>query len=300
MYKCESLDKNLTVRMVWPKTDSAFEHSHIHNTQRPTSCVSTTTLCDIGPTNMSIYTPIFPPLSSSPMRLASTSSASSSSMMNTSQNSDSARLTRLHLALASLPAEIEPPSRPSSPEFQSRVEKLRVRIEESVKQTGDAREIVKLNSVLFGGIASAESCSRPTVTEEDGPWPLVETEEEWINWEKEWLAKHASRSNDAKGKQRETIPLKSQPTLSSREKVANWQAGVQATPTDSTTPVQRDSQTPAKITGNSLGFPVVKRPSILKDAKAKQQGPSPNFSQSTQPTQSQKSKPQDVEVWYHS
>jgi hypothetical protein len=222
---------------------------------------------------MSIHTPIFPKTNTQLTRLASSSSQSTLSTANIEGTADSTRLSQWHLALTSLPHELAPSSRPSSPSGESRVEKLRVKIREAVTNNGDLREIVKLNSVQFGGRADPDSYRRIDATDDDGPWPLFDTEEEWVAWEKDWYARRAAQPNDLKGKQREAISLKAQPSLSSREKVANWQAELQKVislnPSNVSSTPPTSSQSKLATSGNALGFPVVKRAGTLKETKQK-------------------------------
>lgn len=175
------------------------------------------------------------------------------------------------------------------------MEALRTRIGDLLSSNGDFREIVRLNSVLFGGRFGASANRTVVATEDDGPWPLCETEEEWFAWEEEWRARRgAQQPKDVKGKQRESISLKAQLSLSSREKVANWQASLQkvaSMDSDGISGVNTSSNQPQHSlgqsvgAGNALGFPVVKRTVVLKETKSK---PRTTSSQATDSMSSRK------------
>lgn len=149
---------------------------------------------------------------------------------------------------------------------------MREKIRDAAVNQADVRPLAKLNVTQFGGrLAAAESLRQVAASSNPTSWPLFETEEEWVTWEENWLANGAG-GRGSKGKERETNSLRVQPTLSSREKVANWQASLQTVPSSvSLNTVPQTSQSKSDDTGNALGFRAKKRTLPLNDVKVKSQ-----------------------------
>lgn len=230
---------------------------------------------------MSLYTPVFPPTDPPTTR---TSPASSYTSTPTAKQqrvvSYSSRLSQLHLAIASLPEELSPPSAPSSPTSQARSAIIQTEIERAVREGRNITDFCKLRSTQLGYVSKQPAYT--SLEGEDGvvPWILAETEEEWFEWE-ETMARQRSRQ---KGKERaHPVPPPAPPlTLSqnAHDKVLSWKARLEP-PTSSPLTV---TTAPASTTRSSLGFPVVKRSSMLKESKLKAMKPSAPLDLSPRPT----------------
>ena len=223
---------------------------------------------------LTLYTPVFPNAGKS--------------------NPLSKSLSHLHLALASLPAELAPPSRPASPEFNSRRKAVHddVRaacsaVDGQTSHSGWARvyQLVDMTCTRSRFKKSATRVERKD-PEEGIPWILAETEEEWAEWEKarEKVKSRLRRTDtevvDKRG--HPYAPGTSSKQVNLREKVTSWKAHVDRSfhedediihePKSSNPATTRGSQpSSAKKRASPLDFPVVK-PSTLKankDAKAK-------------------------------
>jgi len=211
-------------------------------------------------------------------------------------------LSHLHLALASLPAELAPPSRPPSPGFNSRRQAVYDNVRAAYNAVGGQTSHGGWTQVyrLVDMTCTRSRFKKPTTRierrdpEEDVPWILAETEEEWAEWEKtREKAKSRLRRTDT-----EVVEQRGHPSTSGtsskrvnlRDKVTSWKAQVDRSfhededivhePKSSNPATARSSQpSSAKKRVSPINFPVIK-PSTLKannDAKAKgkaKQGPS--------------------------
>ncbi|KAI5118425.1 hypothetical protein M0805_005509 [Coniferiporia weirii] len=210
---------------------------------------------------MSLYTPLFPPTNPPPSRMASSSSLSS---VETAKRppilSYSSRLSQWHLAIAALPDELCPPSAPSSPTSKARSEKLQAEINQAVQNGLNASDFCKLRSTGLGYATTKPITNVPETTneqEQDVPWILADTEEEWFEWERMMSERRAKST----GKVREAFAPPDVKSRNAREKVMNWKARLQ--PSSSHASVHTVSN------GSPLGFPVIKRTSMLKESKPK-------------------------------
>lgn len=212
---------------------------------------------------MSLYTPVFPPTEVPPLEAAPSSSLSSTSTGTKRPQglSYTSRLSHWHLSIAALPEELHPASEPSSPTSQERSEKLQATIEEAVRGGRYIGDLCNLRSTKLGYATRQPAASHDGL---DIPYILADTEEEWLEWER----RVAERRANFKGKQPESlkfVPPKSKP-LSSRDKVMGWKTGLVP---PSKPAMEKTSSQPNETQQARLGFPVVKRSSMLKTTKAK-------------------------------
>ncbi|KAL5528945.1 hypothetical protein ACEPAG_4919 [Sanghuangporus baumii] len=232
---------------------------------------------------MSLYTPVFPP--TDPPADKTPSSSSLSSVESQKQQRDlsySSRLAQWHLAIASLPYELCPPSSPLSPDSQARSAILQSEIENAVREGRNITDLCKLRSTKFGYATKQPAHNR--LEQGDGiPWVLAETEEEWFEWEREVAQRRAQQ----KGKERaNNSPPPNTKSLNAHDKVVSWKAGLLP---PSVSPVTASSAPSASTGRSSLGFPVVKRSTMVKGNKSKtnkaamriKSSPRPNFEAQT-------------------
>jgi len=203
-------------------------------------------------------------------------------------------LSHLHLTLASLPAELAPPSRPSSPGFNSRRQAVYDNVRAAYNAVGGQTSHGGWTQVyrLVDMTCTRSRFKKPTTRiertdpEEGVPWILAETEEEWAEWEKaREKAKSRLRRTDT-----EIVEQRGHPSTSGtsskrvnlRDKVTSWKAQVDRSfhededivhePKSSNPATARSSQpSSAKKRVSPINFPVIK-PSTLQasnDAKAK-------------------------------
>lgn len=225
-----------------------------------------------GPT---LYTPVFP-----------TSGKS---------NPLAKSLSHLHLALASIPAELAPSSRPPSPGSKARRQVVYDNIRAAYNTAGGQTSHTNWSQVYrLVDMTCTRSKFKKSATrverkdpEKDVPWILAETEEEWAEWEKarEKLKPKLRRTDT------EVVGQQAHPSASGtsskqvnlRDKVTSWKAQVDRSfhenediirePKSSNPSTTKGSQqSSAKKRASPLDFPVVK-PSALKvhkDDKAMQ------------------------------
>jgi hypothetical protein len=204
-------------------------------------------------------------------------------------------LSHLHLALASIPAELAPPSRPPSPGFNSRRQVVYDNVRAAYNAAGGRTshsgwtQVYRLVDMTCTRSRFKKSATRVERRdpEEGVPWILAETEEEWAEWEKarEKVKSRLKRSDT------EVVDQQGHPSASGasskqvnlRDKVTSWKAHVDRSfhedddiihdPKSSNPATTRSSQpSSAKKRASPLDFPVVK-PSTLrahKDGKARQ------------------------------
>ena len=194
-------------------------------------------------------------------------------------------LSHLHLALASVPAELAPPSRPPSPGFNSRrqvvYDNIRAAYDAAGGQTSHSGwthvyRLVDMTCTRSRFKKSATRIERKD-PEEGVPWILAETEEEWAEWEKaREKTKFRLRRTDT-----EVVDQQGHPSASGasskqvnlRDKVASWKAQVDRSfhededivhePKSSNPATTRGSRSSStKKRASPLDFPVVK-PSTL-------------------------------------
>lgn len=212
-----------------------------------------------------LYTPVFPtPGKSNPLAKS---------------------LSHLHLALASIPAELAPPSRPPSPGFNSRrqvvYDNVRAAYNAAGGQTshGGWTQVYRLVDMTCTRSRFKKSATRVERKdpEKDAPWILAETEEEWAEWEKaREQVKSRLRRTDT-----EVVDQQGHPSASGasskqvnlRDKVASWKAqvdrsfhedeGIVHEPKSSNPATTRSSQpSSTKKRASPLDFPIIK-PSTL-------------------------------------
>lgn len=221
-----------------------------------------------------LYTPLFPPAGKS--------------------NSLSKSLSHIHIALASIPAELAPASRPPSPGSTARrqvvYDNIRAAYSAASGQTSHPNwaQVYRLVDMTCTRSRFKKSATRieRKDPEKDVPWILAETEEEWAEWERarEKLKAKLRRSDT------EVVDQQGRPSASGvsskrvklRDKVTSWKAQVDRSfhgdedivhePKSSNQTTARSSQpSSTKKRASPLDFPVVK-PSTLKahkDDKAK-------------------------------
>lgn len=228
-----------------------------------------------GPT---LYTPVFP-------------TAGKASPLTRS-------LSHLHLALASIPAELAPSSRPPSPGSKTRRQVVYGNVRAAYNVAGGQTSHPNWSQVCrLADMTCTRSTFKKSATrverkdpEKDVPWILAETEEEWVEWEKnrEKLKSKLRRTNT------EVVNQQGHPSASStsskranlRDKVTSWKAHVDRSfhedediihePKSSNPSAARGSQqSSTKKRASPLDFPVIK-PSTLKankDGKSRQKIP---------------------------
>ncbi|KAF9792636.1 hypothetical protein BJ322DRAFT_62343 [Thelephora terrestris] len=203
-------------------------------------------------------------------------------------------LSHLHLALATIPAELAPPSRPSSPGSRARRQHSYDNVRAAYNAAGGRTSHTSWSRVYrlvdmtctrsrFKKFATRDERKGP---EKDAPWILAETEEEWDEWEKarEKLKSKLRRTDtmvvDQQGHPSASGTSSKQVNL--RDKVTSWKAQIDRSfhededivrePKSSNPETTKGSQpSSTKKRVSPLDFPVVK-PSTLKaqtDAKAK-------------------------------
>ncbi|KAL5490598.1 hypothetical protein ACEPAI_5432 [Sanghuangporus weigelae] len=230
---------------------------------------------------MSLYTPVFPPTDPPADRTPSSSSLSSVESQKQQRGlSHSSRLAQWHLAIASLPYELCPPSSPLSPNSQARSANLQSEIEKAVREGRNITDLCKLRSTKLG--YATKQPAHNSLEQGDGiPWILAETEEEWFEWEREV----AQRRAQGKERANNSPPPITQPQ-NAHDKVVSWKAGLLP---PSVSPVTASSAPSASTGRSSLGFPVVKRSTMVKGNKSKtnkpaiqiKSAPRPNFEAQT-------------------
>ena len=222
-----------------------------------------------------LYTPVFPTASKS--------------------NPLSKSLSHLHLALATIPAELAPPSRPPSPGFNERrqvvYDNIRAAYNAAGGQTshGSWTQVYRLVDMTCTRSRFKKSATRieRKDPEEDVPWILAETEEEWAEWEKaREKVKSRLRRTDT-----EVVDQQGHPSASGasskqvnlRDKVTSWKAQIDRSfhegediihePKSSNPSTTRGSQpSPAKKRASPLDFPVVKPSSLNAHRNGKAKG----------------------------
>ncbi|KAF9239088.1 hypothetical protein BU15DRAFT_74778 [Melanogaster broomeanus] len=140
---------------------------------------------------MSLNTPVFPSLHGKQNNGRRDSPAVTSTLTPKKQQNYIELLRDLHLFLSTKDDVLSPPSRPNSPTFDHRVQKLEEAVREAFDAAGgepaDGRwthvsQMLKMGCVRRRYWSVYEDDERPT--EEDVEWILPDGEEEWIEWEK--------------------------------------------------------------------------------------------------------------------
>ena len=203
-------------------------------------------------------------------------------------------LSHLHLSLASIPPELAPPSRPSSPGSKARRQTVYDNIRAAYNAAGGQPSNTSWSQVYrLVDMTCTRSRFKKSATrverkdpEKDVPWILAETEEEWAEWEKarEKLKSKLRRTDtlvvDQQG--HSSAPGTSSKQVNLRDKVTSWKAQIERSfhgeediirePESSNPATIRSSQpSPTRKRVSPLDFPVIK-PSTLKahtDAKTK-------------------------------
>ena len=225
-----------------------------------------------GPT---LYTPVFPTAGKS--------------------NPLAKSLSHLHLALASIPAELAPPSRPPSPGSKARRQVVYDNIRAAYNAAGGQTSHTSWSQVYrLVDMACTRSRFKKSATrverkdlEKDVPWILAETEEEWAEWEetrKKLKPKLRRTDTEVVNQQgHPSAPSTSSKQVNLRDKVTSWKAQVDRSfhedediihePKSSNPATIRSSQqSSGKKRATPLDFPVVKPSTLkaLKDDKARQ------------------------------
>ncbi|KZT74103.1 hypothetical protein DAEQUDRAFT_289851 [Daedalea quercina L-15889] len=234
------------------------------------------------------------------------SSSASSSSCSDDHLDIAERISRARLALSSLPEELCPPSRPTSPQASSRAEDLKQAIMDAVTMAnsnpthpkwGHLTRMVRLQCTRRGYIGAGEGVRIGDVRKADIPsikWELPETEEDWDRYVRRWGRKFNSRRRESKYFQPEAeedvahAPARKAEII--REKVTTWQANVvpmeglvppqdditvsaQGKSSVSTTAVNkgngRGTDSQGLLSQSSLGFAVVKRPTVATKKQGK-------------------------------
>lgn len=171
------------------------------------------------------YTPVFPPSPPFP-----NSSASGFALWDSAETSSDephaitkkpyiSKLKERYILLAGLPEELCPPSREASPEAETRMQALRLRMHAARELRFPHVPDFTLTCVgLRGGDWVGES-----VSDEDAEYVLPETEAEWFIWEQQKKAARDRRRAERKA-------------LEDRNKIAKWSEEVE----DVTPPVRCD------------------------------------------------------------
>ncbi|TDL18918.1 hypothetical protein BD410DRAFT_900558 [Rickenella mellea] len=171
---------------------------------------------------MSMYTPVFPP----PVKASKRPPTPNSSMSTVAQETrvaDPDALSEFHLALASLPYELCPSSRPSSPQSSLRVEALQTKIERALTNDTYINDFVNLRCTRRGAVPQLRH--EVPRDDEDISYILPDTEEEWFEWEKMVAERRlTSKPTNTKGKGKMKVKgfIAADKTLPAQEKVANW------------------------------------------------------------------------------
>jgi hypothetical protein len=193
-------------------------------------------------------------------------------------------LSRLHLSLASLPPELCPAEFPESEE-RANIHRLKIeaafRDAQGQPANGDWSRLYKLAQMTCTRSKFRSSAqATPGGIDEDVPWILAETEDEWNQWETAWrqgkLQKTKSRSSRSI-KQADTVrednDMKIIPSKSRaiNEKVVSWKAQVEKCANEQgTSDADKQRLTSESKRPSPLGFLVVK-PSIgTTNKKSKQ------------------------------
>lgn len=139
---------------------------------------------------MSLYTPVFPSLdepNNSPKGLPENTPTATPG----TQRSYVELLRDVHLFLSTQSDVLSPPSRPNSPMFDHRVQKVRDKIQDLIHTTEDetssgkwARVSQTLKLGCVRGRPWSVSKVDPCTPEEATSWILPNEESEWIDWEK--------------------------------------------------------------------------------------------------------------------
>ncbi|KAI0045779.1 hypothetical protein FA95DRAFT_88455 [Auriscalpium vulgare] len=260
---------------------------------------------------MSLYTPAFPPAPALPRRRRvplSQSSSGSSVIHPPSLSTYTKRLSDLHLRLATLPAELRPPSPHSATADPRAAAALRKQITSAVHLASHdptsgkwvhVADMVRLGCTR-GRYRGVHLVTPPAAagTVPERQWFLAETDEEWLEWEAARAREHAVAA--ALPPLSDGAPLDTRP-YTIREKVEKWQATVAPAPSSqlpggavSEMPPRRspriarnsprrslrlaasDNGSAKAASPSPLGFPVVKRSSQASKGKGKKKDVGPS------------------------
>ncbi|KIJ63389.1 hypothetical protein HYDPIDRAFT_29637 [Hydnomerulius pinastri MD-312] len=140
---------------------------------------------------MSLYTPVFPSFHGGPSYITQKDSPANTPTPTPRSQNYVEFLRDAHLLLSTQSEVLSPPSRPNSPTFDHRVQKLR----ETVQEAFDAArgepasgKWTHVNNLLKMGCVRGRywsvSKDDQQVLEEDTEWILPDEEEDWFGWEK--------------------------------------------------------------------------------------------------------------------
>lgn len=232
---------------------------------------------------MSLYTPVFPSFHE-PNGSRKALPGNTSAAATTKQQSYAEFLRDVHLFLSTQNDVLSPPSRPNSPLFDHRVQKVRDEIQDVFHATGGATSSGKwtrVSQTLKLGCVRGRPWSVPKAdpcTPEDTNWILPDEESEWIEWEKKeeesrrlkakinvsqqidstasavpdtQKPNHAilERLSQSDAVARERLPRGVSPATlrSAKEKVRKWQASVVSEPWHHTTRGSSSTSTGAVV-----------------------------------------------------
>lgn len=138
---------------------------------------------------MSLFHPVFNAQNIENVKpLTSFPSSSSSSFRSSQANRPppvpyTTMLSQLHQALSTVPDDLSPSSRPSTPSFQARSAVLQKKIEDAVQNGKYAGDLVKLWCTRRRAVAPPRQSAEVEPLSSD-EYILPDTEEEWFGWEK--------------------------------------------------------------------------------------------------------------------
>ncbi|KAI0308783.1 hypothetical protein OF83DRAFT_1160133 [Amylostereum chailletii] len=237
---------------------------------------------------MSVFHPVFPPPPRPKRPPASFSSGTTSSEPTKSvAPTYNERLLHRHLAIASVPAVLCPPS-PTSSTNKDSVDLLREQIRKAVtaargqpssSKWAHVDSLTRLGCARGRWVGVGRRAPKVPAQTEDREWFIAETDEQWAEWEKnperrrkQGKGEAASAPVDEQGKK--DAPPRTQDRI--KEKVARWQAEVVPGSVSQPTPVQsqtgRTQQKQNLKRPSPLGFPVVKPSTAVSMKKGKGKG----------------------------
>lgn len=200
-----------------------------------------------------------------------------------------ARISRAQQALLSVPEQLCPPSRPTSPQMSSRAEDLKRAIVEAVTMAnsnpthpkwGHVTRIARLHSTRRGYKSAGEGVKIGDTQKaiiSNVEWVLPETEEDWDRYVRRWGKKFDSRNRASKYFQTEEADLIDQsPTRKAeiiRERITTWQANIVSVEDEDPLPSLDDAQpVPAEDTATPV--------TVVNKGKAKETAMQEGLSQS--------------------
>jgi Wiskott-Aldrich syndrome protein len=159
---------------------------------------------------MSLYTPVFPPS----LECRSTGRNGTPSSNKLDQPSSAEILRDIHLFLATKPEVLAPPSRPSSPSFDTNVERLKRSIFDAIEaargDTGNGkwRQVSeKLKMGCVRGKYRMTGLNQGWHPAEDAQWILPDDEETWFKLEEERAEVRRLKENAKRSRHPDDAPI---------------------------------------------------------------------------------------------